>query len=402
MRVLFVMGGGFDRPSPSLHLERALVSSLLNSGNEVSLVCSVLDDGGDGLLEEWRNSESFSCQLIRRKRVAQSNFIQRYLEGVLYSFKLYSAIRSCGKCDVAFVQSSPTVLFNIIATKLATRGLPIVYAVQDVFPGSSVASGVMKGRVLPALFAGLQRIAYAMSRRVIAINEDMKVKLEEQGVSSEKIEVIVNWFDGDSVRRIPWDENRFVRRQNMSRNVFYVQYAGTVGYVFDYETFLDTARLLSDQPSIRFQLIAAGVMFDQIQEKAAEMGLGNIDFMPLQPLELVADVYSSASVCFIPLKRGIIGNSVPSKAGLVMACGTPVVNAVDEFSFYAEEFVAREVGCSVDSGDSARAAECIMYLHDNPDKLRQMGENAVRYCSERYSKEHGTLRYIEVMKDSIA
>ncbi|MCI8366255.1 MAG: glycosyltransferase family 4 protein [Eggerthellaceae bacterium] len=402
MRVLFVMGGGFDRPSPSLHLERALVSALLDSGNEVCLVCSVLSEGDDGLLEEWKRSESFSSHLIRRKKVTKSNFIQRYLEGVLYSFKLYSTIRSCEKCDVAFVQSSPTVLFNIIATKLAARGLPIVYAVQDVFPGSSVASGVMKGRMLPALFAKLQRVAYSMSRKVIAINEDMKVKLEEQNVPSDKIEVIVNWFDGDSVRRIRWDQNRFVQQQGMEQGAFYVQYAGTVGYVFDYETFLGAARLLSDCPDIRFQLIAAGAMFDQIREKADEMGLTNIDFLPLQPLELVADVYSAASVCFIPLKRGIIGNSVPSKAGLVMACGTPTINAVDESSYYSKEFMVNEVGYSVDSGDYAGAAEYIMRLHDDPDELRRMGDNAVRYCSERYSKEHGTSRYIEVLEESIA
>jgi len=49
----------------------------------------------------------------------------------------------------------------------------------------------------------------------------------------------------------------------------------------------------------------------------------------------------------IPLNRKIIGNSVPSKAALVMACRRLIVNFVDEDSEYYERFILNKIGVSV-------------------------------------------------------
>ena len=58
-----------------------------------------------------------------------------------------------------------------------------------------------------------------------------------------KIFEIVNWFDDMTVQEISWEDNRFVKKYNLSEHKFYVQYAGTMGYVFDYEMVLTVAHL---------------------------------------------------------------------------------------------------------------------------------------------------------------
>ena len=48
------------------------------------------------------------------------------------------------KSDVIFIQSSPTALYNIsVVKRLVKNDKKIIYNVQDMFPGSSIASGVM-------------------------------------------------------------------------------------------------------------------------------------------------------------------------------------------------------------------------------------------------------------------
>lgn len=53
---------------------------------------------------------------------------------------------------------------------------------------------------------------------------------------------------------------------------------------------------------------------------------------------MVPHVYSACSVCLIPLPKGVIGNSVPSKAGLLMACHRVIVTSADEGSEYNKMF----------------------------------------------------------------
>lgn len=75
------------------------------------------------------------------------------------------------------------------------------------------------------VFLYYSKIAYKKSDIIVAISDDMKDKLIEQDVPSEKVVVIVNWFDDRTVSEVPWDKNRFVPIANMDRDHFYVQYA---------------------------------------------------------------------------------------------------------------------------------------------------------------------------------
>ena len=198
-----------------------------------------------------------------------------------------------------------------------------------MFPGSAIANGSLKNGLLSKIFFSLQKIAYKQATVITAISEDMKLKLIEQGVPEEKIEVIVNWYDDTAVREVAWDSNRFVEKYNLKKDKFYVQYAGTMGTNFNPKIILDVAALLQEYPDIEFQMIGNGVRKEKFEKDAKERGLNNIVFYPLQPQELVSDVYSACSVCLIPLQKGVIGNSVPSKAGLLMACRRIIVNSVD-------------------------------------------------------------------------
>lgn len=394
LRIAFFFGGGFDRPSPARHLEIGLLRGVLDSGADVHLICSKLSDGDHAIPTELTNDDSFTFSVQKRKPVNPSNFVRRYINGVVHAFNCRNYLKVLDDFDVVFVQSSPTVLWNILAIRSVNRDIPIVYNVQDVFPGSSIASGVMKGRLLQAIFKRLQKIAYAKSSCITVINEDMKQKLIEEGVPEDKIEIIVNWYDEDTIREVEWGKNRFVDKYGLSENMFYVQYAGTTGYVFDYEAFLYAAQAFQGEDSIRFQLIARGSQFDLIKKIAAERCIDNIDFLPIEPQEMVSDVYSACTVCFIPLKKGIIGNSVPSKAALLMACGRPVVNSVDSDSYYFEEFSKNKIGISASCENYADSVGAIKYLFDNPDEREKMGKAAKKYCMQRYTSKNNVNLYL--------
>lgn len=393
MRILFVLDSGFDTYGPSLHLYKALLEDLLKAGHTIHLIESVSTRKDPVIPESLENHPNFTYELIPIAVVKKSHFALRYLAGVQYCFRTIPSLKKCkGKFDVVHVQSCPWAQFAVTFAKKYV-GAPIVFNIQDMFPGSSIASGIMPRRWMQKIFYKLQKIGYNRADIITVISEDMKSRVVAQGVSAEKVRVIVNWYDDSFVTEIPWENNKFVKKYNMSRDIFYVQYAGTMGYVFDYKMVLKVAENLKRYRDIVFQMIGFGSQYDQFISEAREKGLSNIMFYPLEPQPMVPHVYSACTICFIPLKRDIIGNSVPSKAGLLMSCRRVIVNSVDEWSDYYKMFEREDMGLSASNLDSEAVTASIIKLYNDRSLIEHFANNAQRYGKEYYSRTVNTKLY---------
>ena len=134
-------------------------------------------------------------------------------------------------------------------------------------------------------------------------------------------------------------------------------------------------------------------------EEAKQRGLNNIIFYPLQPLEIVPDVYSACSICLIPLNKGVIGNGVPSKAPLLMACRRVIVNSVELESEYFRMFNDNEIGVSVSNDDHKALAEAIFKLYSNPKEVERMADNAKEFGQKHYSSSVNTQKFIKIFQE---
>ena len=396
MKILFLVST-FRKPNPSWHLMKALTEDVLDAGIEVHAIQRGFSDFDmPPFPETILNHKNFSYSEVPCKPVDKRNFVKRYLEAVQYSFRLRKYIKKNNDYDMIFMQSSITSFFILCFARHFAKKRPVIFNNQDMFPGSAVANGSMPQKWMQKIFYAMQRYAYKKATMITAISEDMKLKLMEQGVPEDKIKVIVNWYDDAAVKEIAWEDNRFALQEGMSRDKFYVQYAGTMGTNFNPDIILDVAEKLIDYKDIEFQMIGNGVRKDKFVKDASERGLDNIKFLPLQPQDMVADVYSACSVCLIPLKRGVIGNSVPSKAGLLMACRRVIVNSVDAGCDYGEMFEREKIGFSADITDADKIAEDILYLYKNPEVREEYANRAKEYGEKEYSRTVNTKKYIEL------
>ena len=261
MNILYFASVDFyQKPNPSFHLMHSMITDLLEKGHKINYVGCAVQGIDHHIPTEFKSNSNFSYRLIDVPNTGKGNFVKRYIDGIRYAFSAKKYIKEMLRdSDLVFIQSSPTALYNIaIVKKLVKNNKKIMYNVQDMFPGSSIASGVMTQKWMQNIFYSLQKIAYKKSDIIVAISEDMKDKLIEQGVDPTKIEVIVNWYDDRTVSEVEWDNNKFVPIANMDKEHFYVQYAGTMGYVFDYNMILKVAELLENEEKIVFQMIGEG------------------------------------------------------------------------------------------------------------------------------------------------
>lgn len=401
MKILFLVSC-MEKPNPSWHLMKALMEDTLASGIHIHAIQRHYNPPQlPPFPETILQHPHFSYSEVLCKTVDKKKFVKRYLNDVRYAFRLRRYIRQNNDYDMIFMQSSIYSFYALCFARHYAKSRYIVFNSQDMFPGSAIANGSMPHKWMQIIFYSLQRIAYKKANIITAISEDMRIKLIEQGVPDNNIKVIVNWYDDKAVREVAWNENRFVEKYNLSSDKFYVQYAGTMGTNFNPDIIIEVAELLKNYSNIEFQMIGDGVRKNKFESEVKKRKLDNIVFYPLQPQDMVSDVYSACTVCLIPLKEGVIGNSVPSKAALLMACHRVIINSVDEGSDYGDMFERERIGFSAGTHDSEKIAKDIIFLNEHPEIRKEYEQRAFEYGQREYSSSVNTKKYITLFRELV-
>lgn len=396
MKILYITAEGFDTPNPNNQMAETMIRDFLDSGLSVHLVQSHRKGINPDLPASLDGKDGLTVDTVVRKVVDKTNFVRRYLNDMAYAFSALKRWKKVKDADVIYLQSNPTILYPMLLLKLFKRKVPIVYSIYDVFPGHAMSIGVIGSKLIYETLRLLQKPCYRMATAITVLSEDMKQKVVEQGAREESVFVVPAWYDVTTTREIPWEENRFVQKYNVPRDRFYVQFAGTIGQVFCYKTVIELAKRLLDHTEIELQMIGDGNAKEAFVSEAKAKGLTNITFYPLQPVEIVPDVYSACDLCLIPLKRGVIGNGVPSKAPILMACNRVIVNSVEIESSYAAMFRENDMGVSVDVEDYDQLAEEILKLSRDPERVKKMAANANAFGKKHYSSTESTKKLIHI------
>lgn len=399
MKILYITAEGFDTPNPNNQMAEVMIRDFLQSGHSVHLIQSHRKGVNPDIPDSLEGKLNFTVDTINRNVVDKTNFIKRYLNDVKYAFSAMKYWKKVKDADVIYLQSNPTILYPMILLRLFKRKLPIVYSIYDVFPGHAYDIGVIKSKFIYNVLRIMQKPCYHMATAITVLSEDMKAKVVEQGAKAETVHVVPAWYDVKTAREIPAEKNRFLQKYYIRKDKFCVQFAGTIGYVFNYKTVIELAKRLKNEKDIVLQMIGDGNVKEQFVAEAEENGLDNIRFYPLQPVEIVPDVYSASDIALIPLKKGVIGNGVPSKAPILMACNRVIVNAVESDSEYAKMYAEYDMGIAVDVTDYDGLAKAVIALRNSPEDRQRMAANAHKFGEEHYSSTLSTAKLMSIFEE---
>ncbi len=398
MKILFITAEGFDTPNPNNQMAEVMINGFLDAGHEVHLIQSHRKGICQDIPSSLQGRKGLVVETIKRNVVDKSNFVMRYFNDVKYHFQSVKYYKKVKDADVIYLQSNPTIYFPMLLIKLFMKNMPIVYSIYDVFPGHAYDIGVIHNKMLYNVFKLLQRPCYKMASAIAVLSEDMKDIIVKEGARANDVYVVPAWFDVKTAREIPEKENQFIQKYNIDKSKFIVQYAGSIGYVFNYKTIIELAKRLKSDNDIVLQMIGDGPAKEEFVKEAEENGLDNIQFYPLQPIPIVPDVYSTGDVCIIPLKKGVIGNGTPSKAPILMACKRIIVNAVESWSKYSKMYEEFNMGYAVDVYDYDAMADAIRFIKANPSDTQIKIENAYKYGKEHFSSTRSISILIDVLE----
>lgn len=357
MKILFVLGIGFDKEATSLHLFKSIFRACINDGVSVHAILAGEEEQRPYIPQDILNSGLFSFDTIKPKSAKKKNFIARYLNEIRYAHKCKKFLRKIENVDAAFVQSN-TVLYSYTKVIKKTLSIPVILNVQDIFPNNLFEARNGKiNRLLYRFLSKSQIKGYTMSNHIITISDDMKETISKMGVSSDKISVVFNWSYSDNPIQISEADNQ-IAKKFFNSDTYNVVYAGNVGLLQNVDFLLDAASSLVHEESIHFYIIGNGGKRAELQNKYGH--LANVSFYDNQPSEFAEMVYSGGNLNIVPLLPGIIKTALPSKTATCLRAMVPVIFCIDKNSQFAS-LICKQNGVKVvDPSNVEELVECIL------------------------------------------
>ncbi len=319
---------------------------------------------------------------VRTPRFGRGNLLGRALDYLgFYVAASTRLLRLARRDDVIVAKTDPPLISVPAALVARLRGARLINWLQDLFPEVARALGV-RGLPYGALTA-LRDWSLRRAEHNVVIGERMAGLLRDRGIPPGQIHLIPNWADGEAIRPVAAADNP-LRRDWQLDDKFVVGYSGNLGRAHEFDTILQAATLLAEEPHIRFLFIGDGAQAQRVREAATTHCLDNILFRPYQPRERLHLSLSASDVHLVVLRPELEGLIVPSKYYGIAAAGRPAIFIGDTGGEIARILQDSESGYAVKSGDATGLAGVIRTL-DDAGKREALGRRA-REHFERHNR----------------
>ncbi len=404
MRVLLL--SLYFKPDPSANsvIMTELVEELIDLGFEVTIVTTFphydINQIWDEYRGKWVQKEEQGKLRIYRTYLyvpqKKSSFLGRILNYI--SFNVMSTIVGlfAGKYDIILAPSPPLTIGLSAYLLSRLRRVPYIYNVQDIYPDVAIHLGVLTNQRAIRFFQGLEKFVYRHAIAVTVLSDGFCRNLLAKGVPANKIKIIPNFIDTEFMRPGP-KENSFAYQHSLQDKVV-VMYAGNVGLSQGLETLLEAAGHLLKLSDLRILIVGNGAAKADLVEKAKQMALTNVTFLPFQPRADLPEMYAAADISLVVLRAGIGADSVPSKAYTIMASGRPLIAAIDADSETTKLIDDARCGQWVPPEEPETLAKAIRALYENKTKRIQFSQNGRRFVEAHYTRQSVAKQYANLLE----
>ncbi len=297
------------------------------------------------------------------------------------------------RADVVYAYHPPLTVGIAAGLIRLFRRIPVVYDIQDMWPDTLKATGMIRSRMALKVVSIICTWVYARVTRIVVLSPGFKRLLIERGVAEAKIDVIFNWADEKSLME-PEGTVPDIFPEN---NRFRILFAGNMGVAQALDAVLDAAELLKSYPDkISFIMLGGGVDVARLKKKCRDMNLDNVLFLPPVRMNQVGALLSAADALLVHLRVDpLFKITIPSKTQAYMVVGKPVIMAVDGDAAN----LVREADCGfIAESENARSIvnAALKMSRLSNSQLVALGDNAKRYYQKKLSLSAGVERFAKV------
>lgn len=303
--------------------------------------------------------------------------------------------------EAYYLYSSPFFI-GWMGCKLA-KIAPTVYNAQDLFPDTLIKiKGYGEGNPMIKFFRKMERKVYKKNTRIITISEEMKRTIMAQECPADKIDVIYNWADTETLHHVERADNKLMDELNVPKDKFIVSYAGDIGLFQGWPVIVEAAkRVHAVKPDVLFVIIGSGSYKEQLEKQVAEEKLDFVEIRPMQPASRCAEIYSIGDLELVSIEPGLSKMALPSKTFVIMSSGSSVLSLVDQTSDIAQLIKKLDMGYTLEHGDPEALKNVILEAYEKRDHLAEQGKNARKFAEENAARKTQTKKYYDVIKSLV-
>ncbi len=364
-----------------------LVKGLLERGHQVSVLTGIPNypDGkyfkGYGLFSKLRQ-DYFGAKVIRVPLIARGKGGGVRLALNFLSFAVCSSVLApflCrGKADMVFVFEPSPITVGLPALVLKKiKSIPVMFWVQDLWPESLSATGAVNSDKIISMVTSLVKFIYSGCDRILVTSKAYFGKIQSLGVEDDKLR-----FFPQSAEELyhPVAVASDAPEQKLMPVGFRVMFAGNIGTAQDFPTILGAAEILKDHRDIHWLIVGDGRMRSWVDREIKSRGLSaTVHLLGRHPMESMPSFFSLADVMLVTLKREpIFALTIPAKVQSYMACGKPIIAALDgEGGRLIEE---SESGISCNAEDPGALAKAVLRMYGmSKSQLEELGKQGREY-----------------------
>jgi glycosyltransferase involved in cell wall biosynthesis len=397
-----VLVNRFYRPDQSAtsQILTDLASGLAERGHEVHVICSrLLYEHPEARLPARERLAGVEVHRIATTHFGRARLIGRAIDYLSFYFSsTVMLLRLVKRRDVLVVKTDPPLMSVPAAAVARLRRALLVNWQQDVFPEISSELG---SNPLPRwLDRGVKHLrdrSLRAARMNVVIGSRMLDYFASRSIPREKLCVIENWADGDSIVPKQPCESALRHRLNLGGR-FVIGYSGNLGRVHEYDAVLGAVEALEGDRSVAFLFIGGGVKMDALKAQSAKRQWSHVIFQPYQPRELLEDSLAAADVHLASLIPSLEGLVVPSKFYGILAAGRPVIFVGDPDGELARVIAASRCGLVVGPGRTQDLVAAIRRLQQDSELRRRLGAAARKLLTDRYSAARGVQSWFDLLR----
>ena len=381
----------------------AFAKELKRQGHEVQVLTGFPNYPGGKIYDGYKlklcqreEIEGISILRVALYPNHDSSALKRIFNYISFAFMaMLFGIFATKKADVIYAYHPPlTVGIAAIFIKFFRR-TPIVYDIQDMWPDTLKATGMLNNNKILNVIGSVCKLVYRSVDHIVVLCPGFKKMLIERTVSEHKISIIYNWCDEQGLTQA---QPAKVEYQQLMQNKFNIVFAGNMGKAQALDTILDVAKKIQNIQDIQFVFVGGGTETERLKQRLTTENISNTVFIPRMPMAEVGGILKLSNLLLVHLKKDpLFEITVPSKTQAYMAMGKPVLMAV---AGDAADLIQRaECGCVATSEDVESIQQAILRIyHLSASEQLQMGLNARNYYLQKLSLEIGVRQFVEVFE----
>lgn len=296
------------------------------------------------------------------------------------------------KKDVIYCYHPPLTIgiSAILISKI--RRIPLVYDIQDMWPDTLAATGMISNPKVLSIIGKLSLWVYKNANHLVVLSPGFKKLLQERGIDDKKITVIPNWCDESSL--IP-KKNPVAYPEG-----FNIAFAGNLGKAQALATVIEAAAILQDQQElINFIIIGGGLELENIKALSEKKSLKNVYFLPHKPMSEIATYLKAADALLVHLKKDeLFKITIPSKTQAYMFMARPILMGVEGDA--SDIIASAKAGLVFEPESAASLAQSASTLRNK--SIRELDEyalNALEFYKANLSLKNGVNKFSMIFNE---